>query len=203
MNDWLSTLQKFDWSNQTFQKTFKQKILRKRERIPDYLLGVFWKRILLSKSGNAVTAEEYRELISSERFKFESEIKRDINRTFPELKFFKEKDSYGQIELFNVLKAFSIYDPEVGYCQGMGFITGILLSFMNELDVFNCLVVLMSDDSEYRMSGMYKPGLPLLSKHLSDFQNMIETELPELARHFQNHGIEISMFGSQLRFLIH
>jgi len=192
-------LQKFDWSNQTFQKQFKQRILRKRERIPDFLLGVFWKRLLLSKAEAAVSSEEYHELLSSERFKFESEIKRDINRTFPELKFFKEKDSYGQIELFNVLKAFSIYDPEVGYCQGMGFITGILLSFMSELDVFNCLVVLMNDDpdSEYKMSGLYKPGLPLLSKHLGDFQNMIEAELPELARHFQNHGIEISMFGSQ------
>lgn len=143
--------------------------------------------------------ENYIELLNVSSFKFETEIKRDVHRTFPELKLFKERGSYGQVELYNVLKAFSIHNPEVGYCQGMGFIVGILLSYMSELDAFNCLVTLMkeNDKSTHNMGGLYKPGLPLLGKYLQAFQLTIDKELPKLSSHFQNLGIEISMFGSQ------
>ena len=33
----------------------------------------------------------------------------------------------GQMTLFNLMKAYSSYDPDVGYCQGMGFLGGIIL----------------------------------------------------------------------------
>ena len=54
-------------------------------------------------------------------------IRRDIARTYPEHDFFKEKDGLGQESLFNVMKAYSLHDREVGYCQGSAFIVGILL----------------------------------------------------------------------------
>lgn len=34
--------------------------------------------------------------------------------------------------LMNVLKAYAVYHPEVGYCQGMGFVTALLLMYMEE-----------------------------------------------------------------------
>ncbi len=33
----------------------------------------------------------------------------------------------GQLALYNLLKAYSLLDEEVGYCQGLSFIAGILL----------------------------------------------------------------------------
>jgi hypothetical protein len=54
-------------------------------------------------------------------------IRRDIARTYPEHEFFKEKDGFGQESLFNVMKAYSLHDREVGYCQGSAFIVGLLL----------------------------------------------------------------------------
>ena len=54
-------------------------------------------------------------------------IRRDIARTYPEHDMFKEKDGVGQESLFNVMKAYSLHDREVGYCQGSGFIVGLLL----------------------------------------------------------------------------
>ena len=54
-------------------------------------------------------------------------IRRDIARTYPEHEFFKKKDGVGQESLFNVMKAYSIHDREVGYCQGSAFIVGLLL----------------------------------------------------------------------------
>ena len=34
--------------------------------------------------------------------------------------------------LGNVLNAYANYDPSVGYCQGMGFITAMFLMYMTE-----------------------------------------------------------------------
>ena len=54
-------------------------------------------------------------------------VRRDIARTYPEHDFFKKKGGVGQESLFNVMKAYSIHDREVGYCQGSAFIVGLLL----------------------------------------------------------------------------
>ena len=41
-------------------------------------------------------------------------IRRDIARTYPEHALFKQKDGVGQEALFNVMKAYSVHDREVG-----------------------------------------------------------------------------------------
>jgi hypothetical protein len=46
----------------------------------------------------------------------------------------------GQAALRRVLRAYSYYDPEVGYCQGMNFIAGMFLTVMNEEEAFWLLV---------------------------------------------------------------
>ncbi len=42
----------------------------------------------------------------------------DLGRTMPKHPNFSKKLGTGQLALFNVLKAYSILDPDVGYCQG-------------------------------------------------------------------------------------
>ena len=44
----------------------------------------------------------------------------------------------GQAALFRVLKAYSLHDLEVGYCQGMAFAAGILLMYLPEEPAFRC-----------------------------------------------------------------
>lgn len=51
----------------------------------------------------------------------------DLGRTFPNHSYYKTALGIGQLSLFNILKAYSILDPELGYCQGLGFICGVLL----------------------------------------------------------------------------
>lgn len=51
----------------------------------------------------------------------------DIGRTFPNHEYYKAPFGMGQLSLFNILKAYSILDPELGYCQGLAFICGVLL----------------------------------------------------------------------------
>jgi len=46
----------------------------------------------------------------------------------------------GQASLRRVLRAYSCYDREVGYCQGMNFIAGMFLTFTSEEEAFWLLV---------------------------------------------------------------
>lgn len=50
-----------------------------------------------------------------------------MHRTFPHHEYFTDGQGIGQENLYNVLKAYSLYDPVVGYCQGLPFIVAILL----------------------------------------------------------------------------
>src|SRR4051812_31784445 len=54
-------------------------------------------------------------------------------RTFPKHPFYCQPLGPGQLSLFNLLKAYSLLDPEVGYCQGLSFVTGILLLHVSSL----------------------------------------------------------------------
>ncbi|VDN23295.1 unnamed protein product [Gongylonema pulchrum] len=80
---------------------------------------------------------------------------RDIPRTYPELEFFKD-NGRGQQALFNVIKAYSIHDTEVGYCQGSAFIVGQLLLQMPEEEAFAVFVRLME---AYRLRELFKPAM--------------------------------------------
>lgn len=50
-------------------------------------------------------------------------IKTDIPRTFPENIFFNSCVELPE-QLFNILVAFALDNPDVGYCQGLNYIVG-------------------------------------------------------------------------------
>ena len=57
---------------------------------------------------------------------------------------FYEDGGAGQVSLRRVLTWYAALDPEVGYCQGMGFIAALLLSYMIEEDAFYCLYAVLT-----------------------------------------------------------
>ena len=77
-----------------------------------------------------------------------------LRRTYPEHDFFKKKDGVGQEALFNVMKAYSVHDREVGYCQGSAFIVGLLLMQMPEEESFAVLVKIMQEYREEIMGNL-------------------------------------------------
>ena len=71
-------------------------------------------------------------------------ISKDVARTLVDLNLFKEDLTAGNNKLFNVLKAYSNYDNEVSYVQGLNYIVGLLLYYIqDEEQVFWCLINLM------------------------------------------------------------
>lgn len=96
-----------------------------RMGIPETLRNKIWQR-LANVDNNTQLIDVYRVLLTQET-KCESVIQRDINRTFPANKLFKDIGGSGQDSLFKVSKAYAVYDNEVGYCQGLTFIAASLL----------------------------------------------------------------------------
>lgn len=94
-----------------------------RRGIPHYFRAIVWQLLCGASEADKKQYADYIKATSA----CEKVIRRDIARTYPEHDFFKEKDGLGQEALFNVMKAYSLHDREVGYCQGSGFIVGLLL----------------------------------------------------------------------------
>lgn len=160
--------------------------------IPEALRGKIWQK-LSNVEGRIDMTDKYRTLIT-EKTKCETVIQRDIHRTFPAHKCFKESGGSGQDALFKVSKAYAVYDSEVGYCQGLSFIAASLLLHMPEEDSFCVLVSLMYD---YRLRDLYKQGFESLYLRLFQLDRLIREHLPKLHEHFERCGVETHMYASQ------
>ena len=62
------------------------------------------------------------------------DIQKDVGRTFPQVALFNAPGGYGQRGIYEILSAYAAFDPEVGYCQGMGFIVGLLLIHLEDYE---------------------------------------------------------------------
>ena len=58
------------------------------------------------------------------------QIEQDVDRTFPSHPHFCSRSTLGTASLVHVLRAYSIRNPMVGYCQSLNFIAGLLLIVM-------------------------------------------------------------------------
>lgn len=185
-----------DWKHYVRSKTHVVK-RRIRKGIPDCLRGLVWQLISGSRDLLLMNPGVYEQLVIYETSASELDIIRDISRTFPSHVFFQQRHGPGQRSLYNVLKAYSVYDRDVGYVQGMGFVAGLLLLYMSEEDAFWLLVALLKGAVHAPMEGMYLVGLPLVQQYLFQFENLVKALLPKLGDHFSKEMITPSMYASQ------
>lgn len=123
---------------------------------------------------------------------FVETITRDLHHTFPRSPMFRDKDGYGQRAICNVLVAFSVYDTQVGYCQGMGFLAALFLSLVDEVSAFWLLVTVM-EASRYGLRGQYLNGMPGLQICFHQFQSLLQRHLLRLQVSLQRENVEPSM----------
>lgn len=156
--------------------------------IPREFRGIVWQ--LVAQSKNLELEELYRQM-KSEPLVHERAIKRDLTRT----SFFANVDAVKKAdELFNVIKAYSLFDPDVGYTQGMAFIAVPLVMNMTEAECFSLLVTLMKD---YGVRDLFCPDMHGLHLLLHQFDRVLEKQLPPLYNHLVRQGIRLLMYASQ------
>lgn len=156
--------------------------------IPKEIRGMAWQII---SDSNSMKLKEF--FINNKDIKsdFSKLIKRDLVRT----SFIKNSDIKEKMDdLFNIIKTYSIYDKEVGYTQGMAFITVPLLMNMESDKAFCMLVRLMFT---YGFRELYLPEMPGLHLRIYQFDRLLEDNLPELYSHLKNQKISSSMYAIQ------
>jgi len=162
-------------------------------------------------------------------------IERDLGRTFPRHAMFYSGNEDGQISsssslsssssssarnstdnepigiarLRRLLRAYAIYDPEIGYCQGMSFFCAMFLIYRppsknrknnNEIDegeerAFWQLVSVMHRPVN-GIRALYASDMRQCQLCLHTFQELCVMHLPAIARHIENEGLVFSMFAT-------
>jgi len=183
-----------EWETSYKKRNGYVKELVRKGGIPQHFRGVVWPLLCGAGSDSqpGSAKSQYADYIKATSA-CEKVIRRDIARTYPEHDFFKEKDGLGQESLFHVMKAYSLHDREVGYCQGSAFIVGLLLMQMPEEEAFAVVVKLMQD---YRLREMFKPSMAELGLCMYQLKNLVEELMPDLHAHFVSQCFDTSMYAS-------
>ncbi|XP_016317565.1 USP6 N-terminal-like protein isoform X2 [Sinocyclocheilus anshuiensis] len=121
------------------------------------------------------------------------QIDLDVNRTYRDHIMFMHRYDVKQQDLFHVLTAYSVYNAEVGYCQGMSQITALLLIYMNEEDAFWALVKLLSGQ-KHTMHGFFVPGFPKLMRFQEHHERILQKMMPKLKQHLDNQEVYTSLY---------
>jgi hypothetical protein len=143
-----------------------------------------WVKVCKSKE----LEEIYVELLKEEDFEYEEEILKDIKRTL------SIKDPELESRLFNVLKVYSLYDKEIGYCQGLNLALIPFITYLDEIDSFCCLIHLMVSQG---LRVLYKKDLYELRLTTYKLNNMIMNYIPNLAHHFYVLGLDPIFYASK------
>ncbi|KAM3607975.1 uncharacterized protein V6R79_017062 [Siganus canaliculatus] len=117
----------------------------------------------------------------------------DLGRTFPTHQYFSAQLGAGQLSLYNLLKAYSLLDTEVGYCQGISFLAGVLLLHMSEEQAFDMLKFLMYD---LGIRQQFRPDMVSLQIQMYQLSRLLHDYHRELYNHFEEHEICPSLYAA-------
>ncbi|CAM9517581.1 unnamed protein product [Lampetra fluviatilis] len=117
----------------------------------------------------------------------------DLGRTFPTHPYFSAQLGSGQLALYNLLKAYSLLDSEVGYCQGLSFVAGVLLLHLPECDAFHALIYLLY---HLGLRRQYCPDMLSLQIQMYQLSRLLHDYHPDLYAHLEESEIGPSLYAA-------
>ncbi|MED6252345.1 hypothetical protein ATANTOWER_010434 [Ataeniobius toweri] len=188
---WLDMFCHWDkWVKHRFQKVK----LRCRKGIPSSLRSKAWQ--LLSDS---------RELLEANPGKFEELerepgepkwldiIEKDLHRQFPFHEMFAARGGHGQQDLYRILKAYTVYRPDEGYCQAQAPVAAVLLMHMPAEQAFWCLVQIC----DKYLPGYYSAGLEAIQLDGEIFFSLLRRTCPMAYRHLKKFKIDPILYMTE------
>ncbi|CAG5081350.1 Similar to Usp6nl: USP6 N-terminal-like protein (Mus musculus) [Cotesia congregata] len=174
----------------------KEKLRRRVYKgIPDRFRGQVWSLLLGIQALKQEQAGKYEEMLQLAR-QWSTEIRQidaDVARQY--------RDHIDYRSMFYVLAAYSMYNMEVGYCQGMSVLAGLLLLYMNEEDAFWGLSILLAD-KKYSMHGFYIDGFPKLNRFIEHHDKIMNKFLPKLKRKLDKCGCDSMLYALKWFFVV-
>ncbi|POM72522.1 Putative RabGAP/TBC domain containing hypothetical protein [Phytophthora palmivora] len=129
------------------------------------------------------------ETMETETFR---QIELDIDRTFGHSGTTVCSES-GRDQLRRILRAYSLRNPSVGYCQGLNFIVAFLMLMADEENVFWILSVFCED----LYPDYYSPAMGDIQRDMLVLKQLIAEELPQLDEFTAEVGLPLELLGSQ------
>lgn len=162
---------------------------RVNKGIPNSVRGGVWKHVLQVDGIKEAGIYEAMRDLGRETSPDIRQIDLDVLRTNRDHIMFRDRYGIKQQALFHILVAYSMYNPSLGYCQGMSSITAVLLMYLNEEDAFWALVALIGSE-KFAMHGLLIPGLPKLLAYHDYHAAMRKRILPKLHKHLNSQHVE-------------
>ncbi|KAK2842047.1 hypothetical protein Q5P01_012247 [Channa striata] len=166
--------------------------------IPLQLRGQAWALLLDIEKLKEDNVGKYEKMKEQAR-NLSTEIKQidlDVNRTFRNHIMFMDRFGVKQQALFHVLAAYSVYNTEVSYCQGMSQIAAILLMYLNEEDAFWALSQLLTN-TKHAMHGFFIPGFPKLQRFQTHYDLILSKMLPKLKKHLDKEQMTTGIYTTK------
>lgn len=201
----MQRLKKWEKMTKQWDSSSTKEKLRRRiyKGIPNRLRGQVWSLLLGIKTLKKEQAGKYEEMLKLAR-EWSTEIRQidaDVARQYRDHINYRERYSIKQRSMFYVLAAYSMYNMEVGYCQGMSVLAGLLLLYMDEEDAFWGLSVLLAD-KKYTMHGFYVDGFPKLNRFIEHHDKIMKKFLPKLKRKLDKCGCDSILYALKWFFVV-
>ena len=94
-------------------------------------------------------------------------------------------------DLKKLLMSYAFYRPDIGYIQGMSYIAGILLLYMDVHAAFSCFANLLSSHFYF---DFFRLDPEKIHGHLSVYDALFQERLPLLFAHFEREEVESEMY---------
>ncbi|KAK9410136.1 USP6 N-terminal-like [Crotalus adamanteus] len=193
VDKWLKMLRKWGKyrnSEKMFRRVYKGIPLQVRGQVWSLLLDI--EKIKMENEGKYEKMKEQARSFSSEI----KQIDLDVNRTFRNHIMFRDRYGVKQQALFHVLSAYSVYNTEVSYCQGMSQIAAILLMYLNEEDAFWALAQLLTNQ-RHAMHGFFIPGFPKLQRFQAHHEAILNKLFPKLKKHLDKEQMLTGIYTTK------
>ena len=118
-------------------------------------------------------------------------IEEDLHRTFPTLDVFRYGNTLYK-PLKQVLLAFSVFRPDLGYVQGMSFLAGLLLMHMPEYAAFKCFANLMLQWD--LMHEFYQFNMPFVEGAFTTFTELVRERMPAVQATLDAYSINCGLY---------
>mmetsp|Transcript_17023 Transcript_17023/g.19011 ORF Transcript_17023/g.19011 Transcript_17023/m.19011 type:complete len:305 (-) Transcript_17023:237-1151(-) len=122
--------------------------------------------------------------------KNEKLIDKDLHRTFTTLDLFKPGNILHE-PLRNVLTAFIVHRPDIGYVQGMSYLAGVLLMNLDEIHAFSLFLSLSNWDILYYCFCF---NMDKVNSFFSMFTNLLKIYTPYVSEILEEENIAVSLF---------
>uniref|UniRef100_A0A8C0DJ39 TBC1 domain family member 10B n=1 Tax=Balaenoptera musculus TaxID=9771 RepID=A0A8C0DJ39_BALMU len=120
-------------------------------------------------------------------------IEKDLHRQFPFHEMFAARGGHGQQDLYRILKAYTIYRPDEGYCQAQAPVAAVLLMHMPAEQAFWCLVQIC----DKYLPGYYSAGLEAIQLDGEIFFALLRRASPLAHRHLRRQRIDPVLYMTE------